>query len=321
MISRENTAFTGHEDSFIRVRSLDSLITYETYAGHLDAVLALCFDEVFNLYSSGFDGTIKKWNTASRRVAFSFENRNGSVSSLRVYQRQLFVGLKNGRIDGYNIENAISLTSLKFHSKTVSSLISFNDSMYSSGLDGAILKFYSTAGRNFTTVYKSDQEPLKGLLVQGLFLIALQGDTKIVLIPMNLELESAKAIDFQTPLVCIAATESVILAGSRSGIIYAWDIGELQLVFELKGHVSPVNNLLVVDDRLFSASDDKSIIEWSLESLTLSKTLKRLSASALGHLGPVNSLSCCSDTLFSAGSDLTVRRWNTVTGKHVLGLG
>ncbi|KAI3656002.1 hypothetical protein MP638_005179 [Amoeboaphelidium occidentale] len=316
MISRENTAFTGHEDSFVRVRSLDSLITYETYAGHLDSVLALCFDEVLNLYSSGFDGTIKKWNTAFRRVAFSFENRNGSVSSLAVYQKQLFFGLKNGRIDCYNTENAKSLTSLKFHSKTVSSLISFNDSVYSSGLDGAVLKFFSTGDRNFTTVYKSDQEPLRGLVVQGLFLIAVQGDTKIVLIPMKSNSESVKVFDFQMPLVCVAATESVILAGSKSGIIYAWDIETFQLAFELKGHVSPVNNMLVADERLFSASDDKTIIEWSLESRTTSKTLKRLSAFALGHLGPVNSLSFCSDTLFSAGSDLTVRRWNTNNGKH-----
>jgi hypothetical protein len=128
--------------------------------------------------------------------------------------------------------------------------------------------------------------------------------------------ESVKVIDFQIPLVSVAVSYSLILAGTKSGIIYSWDIETLQLAFELKGHISPVNNLLVDDDRLFSASDDKTIIEWSLGSKTRSQTFQRLSASALGHLGPVNSLSYCSDTLFSAGSDLTVRRWNTKTGKH-----
>ncbi|KAI3655289.1 hypothetical protein MP638_003058, partial [Amoeboaphelidium occidentale] len=144
----------------------------------------------------------------------------------------------------------------------------------------------------------------------------LQGDTKIVFNHFDLSPELVKVIEFQTPLVCVAATDSVILAGSKLGIIYAWNFHILKLEFELKGHISPVNDILVIDELLFSASDDKTVIEWSLETKTSTRTYKRLSASALGHLGPVNSLSHCSNTLFSAGSDLTVRRWNTKTAKH-----
>ncbi|KAI3655801.1 hypothetical protein MP638_001221, partial [Amoeboaphelidium occidentale] len=316
IVSRENIAYTGHQNSFIRARNLFSLVSYETYTGHLDSITTLCFDEVFNLYSAGFDGTIKKWNLASRRVAFSFENKNGSVSVLAVDQDQLFVGLKSGRIDCFNTETARSLASLRYHTNAVSSLNAFNGSTYSSGLDGRVSKFSSNGDRNFTPVYRSDHEPLKDLSLGSLFWIALQGDSKIVFIPMNSNSESVKVIDFKMPLSCIAATESVLLAGSQSGIIYAWNIGALQLNFELKGHVSPVNNLLVADYRLFSASDDKTVIEWSLESQTIRKTYERLSASALGHLGPVNALSICTSVLFSAGSDNTVRRWNTQTGKH-----
>jgi WD40 repeat protein len=298
------------------VRDYITLISVTTYTGHLDTVAALCFDEVFNLYSTGYDGTIKKWNEASRSVAFSFENRNGSVSSLAVQHQQLLVGLKSGRIDFYTIDDGLYLNSVKYHSKEVSSLIVSNGSIYSSGLDGTVLRFLQADDRNFATIYRSNHKPMKDLSLGIFFWIALQGDSQIVYIPTNLRNESMKVIEFHAPLVCVAATDSVILAGSKLGIIYAWDIENMQLTFELKGHVSPVNNLFVVDDRLFSASDDKTIIEWSLESETAARTYKRLSASALGHLGAVNSLSFCSDTLFSAGSDLTVRRWSTVTGKH-----
>lgn len=316
MVSRGNNIFTGHADSLIKVRSLYTLESYEVYAGHLDWVMALCFDEAFNLYSAGYDGTIKKWNFVSRRVAFSFENKNGSVSSLAVYENHLIVGLKSGRIDCYNTDNSMISASMRNHSKTVSSLIVLNESIFSSGFDGRVLKFSFVGDGNFTTVFKSNREPIKDLSFGSSVWITLQGDNKIVLIPMNSNSGSVKVIDLQTPLFCVAATESVIIAGSRSGTIYAWGLETLKLEVELKGHVSPVNDLLVLDEIMFSASDDKTIIEWSLEMKTARKTFQRLSALALGHLGPVNSLSYCSETLFSAGSDLTVRRWNTETGKH-----
>jgi WD40 repeat protein len=73
---------------------------------------------------------------------------------------------------------------------------------------------------------------------------------------------------------------------------------------------------LVSSDRIFSASDDRTIIEWLLKDRDVSRVYARLSASGLGHLGPVNSLSICGAVMFSAGSDNTVRRWNTETGKH-----
>ncbi|KAI3656986.1 hypothetical protein MP638_004260, partial [Amoeboaphelidium occidentale] len=316
LVSRRNTIYTGHEDSLIRVRFLDTLLPVDTFVGHTDWVMSLCFDEVLNLYSGGFDGTIKKWNLASRSVAFSFENKYGSVSSLAVHLNKLFVGLKSGRIDCFNAENALSLGSHSYHNKTVSSLIAFDDSIFSSSFDGTIMRISATDGRSFTTFYRSDREPLKGLVVSQFLFFALHGDTKIVLIPMNLKTESMKMIDFLMPLVCVATTETVMLAGSKSGIIYAWDIKTLQVSFELKGHFSPVNDLLVADGRLFSASDDKTIIEWSLEIRIRVRTFQRLSAAALGHLGPVNSLSYFSNTLFSAGSDLTIRRWNTKSGRH-----
>jgi WD40 repeat protein len=316
MISRGNIVYTGHDDSLVKARDIYSLTVIETYTGHIDTVQALCFDELFILYSAGYDGSIKKWNMASRSVAFSFENKNGSVSSLTINQNQLFVGLRSGRIDYFDTENSLSLKSLGYHSKTVSSLIAFNGSIYSSSYDGTVLKFPTIGDQSITTVYRSNGEPMENLSRGSSFWTALQGDSKIVIIHMESGSESVKVIDFQIPLVSVAVSYSLILAGTKSGIIYSWDIETLQLAFELKGHISPVNNLLVDDDRLFSASDDKTIIEWSLGSKTRSQTFQRLSASALGHLGPVNSLSYCSDTLFSAGSDLTVRRWNTKTGKH-----
>ncbi|KAI3659939.1 hypothetical protein MP638_004966 [Amoeboaphelidium occidentale] len=117
-------------------------------------------------------------------------------------------------------------------------------------------------------------------------------------------------------LVSIAANEDMIFGGSRAGSIIAWNAKSLDTLFTLEDHTSQVNFLLIAESWLYSASNDKTIIKWSLETKLASIIFKIFSAATLGRLGPVNSLALCRNTLFSAGSDLTTRRWNTQTGRH-----
>lgn len=278
--------------------------------------MALCFDDSFRLFSTGFDGTIKKWNLASRRVAFSFENRNSSVTSLTTLGNQVFVGARGGTITSYKIDNAMVLMSFARHSNAITSLLAWNGSIYSSGLDGLILKYLPNEEQDISIVYNSKMEPIQDFHITFSNLMAIQADTKILIIDPRNNTSMVKITDIQIPLLCVTATESEVFAGSRSGIVFSWNVETLKLAFELKGHLSQVNNLLLVDDYLFSASDDKTIIKWELNEKISVNVLKRLSSSALGHLGPVKSLASCFGTLFSAGSDLSVRRWNSFTGRH-----
>lgn len=307
--------FTGHSDGIIRARDFYTLIVLEAYRDHVDLVSSLAFDESNILYSASFDGSIKRWNMASRKVAFSFENRNESVASLAVIDKKLYVGLRSGTVVLYDVETTLETQTFNFHTRDITALFALNGSVLTSSLDGTIIKIPSN-GKKPVEVYNSKPEPLRGLAMSLLHLISIMDDTKLVVLDRNNGFRLTKVFDSQTPLVAVAAAESQILAGSRSGIIYEWSIETFDLIFELKGHLSQVNYLLIVDNSLFSASNDKTIIEWSLKDRITQRVYKRLSASALGHLGPVNSLSYCFGTLFSAGSDLTTRRWSISTGRH-----
>ncbi|KAI3655673.1 hypothetical protein MP638_007017, partial [Amoeboaphelidium occidentale] len=68
IVSSREKAYTGHSDGVIRVRYLYTLTVLEIFRGHSNLVSSLCFDESYNLYSTGFDGTIKKWNLITRKV-------------------------------------------------------------------------------------------------------------------------------------------------------------------------------------------------------------------------------------------------------------
>ncbi|KAI3660378.1 hypothetical protein MP638_005392 [Amoeboaphelidium occidentale] len=314
--ANRNRVVSGHSDSIIRSRDPTTLQILETYQGHLDIIYSICFDELFVMYSTGFDGSIKKWNLATRKIAFSFEDRNSSVTTLAAHGNLLFVGVRRGTILIYNIESALLTKTLNAHEKDVTTLQVTEDSIISSGLDGLIMEFSLNNTEDFSLLQKSRSGTIRGFALNSIFLVAIEDESTLISISWNDEFIPTKIADSQAPLTCVAVTEYEIIAGSRSGAVYTWSLDTKRPYFQLKGHVSQVNSLLVVNEHFFSTSDDKTIIEWSLNTRNLIKVYKRISATALGHLGRVYSVSFCSGTLFSVGADLSVRRWNIPTGKH-----
>lgn len=305
--------FSGHNDNLIRARDSVSLIILETFSGHEDGVHSLIFDEQNVLFSGSYDGHIKKWNMASRRIAFSFEDRNGSVTFMAALGNELFVGTKGGVINSFDVGTSSLVKRFGFHQAAVTSILEWNGMIISSGKDGLVVKLDPLTGTTIKLLSNYSSARLYSLIASESSIIAIKGDDNIVIISIN-NSQTARTISSLVPLTCLAVVGDTIFAGSRSGAILAWDINTFEYLFELKRHTFTVNFLLVHSSILFSASEDKTIIQWSLVDNSITIVLQRFSASALGHLGPVNSLTLCKGTLFSAGSDLTTRRWNIQTG-------
>ncbi|KAI3659957.1 hypothetical protein MP638_004984 [Amoeboaphelidium occidentale] len=62
--------YSGHEDGIIRGRDILDLNVLELFQGHTDIVMSLILDEADILFSAGFDGSVKRWNMATRKVSF-----------------------------------------------------------------------------------------------------------------------------------------------------------------------------------------------------------------------------------------------------------
>jgi WD40 repeat protein len=77
------------------------------------------------------------------------------------------------------------------------------------------------------------------------------------------------------------------------------------------GHSISVLALQLAGDDLFSASYDKTIIHWSIQS---GKLLKQF----IGHLDQVRELHLLGEFLFSGSGDNTIRKWKISNGETVL---
>lgn len=78
---------------------------------------------------------------AIRKVAFSFENRRSSVTSLIVILNKLFVGTRSGVVNMLEVDTALLVSSFNYHPKAVSSIVVRNGTLNSAGMDGLIFEY------------------------------------------------------------------------------------------------------------------------------------------------------------------------------------
>lgn len=306
--------YTGGIDAKIHALRQDTLELVAVFRGHSDSVLSLVLDKTGVLYSAAYDGSMKKWDMISKRVAYSFELVYRGVTRLHELDGRLVVGLRNGRINVYNIDDGIAQYLIPGHPRAITSLITFNGSLYSTGLDGAFRKF-TDLSKQPSILLNTTSTPLLSLSQNSRMMFLLVGESDIISYDPKILMFTNVSFSLAVPLTCLASTESMIIAGSRSGNLIGWDISSQSLQFNYAGHNGRLNALALTDKHIFSSSDDQTIIQWSIDKVEIKRKFVK-SSSNLGHLGPVNDLSVCNNVLFSAGSDLVTRRWNLETGKH-----
>jgi WD40 repeat protein len=308
--------FSGHSDFLIKSRDFYSLEVLETYVGHQDNIHSVQLDATGILYSSALDGTIKRWNMLTRRVAYSFEDRNGSITAMNAIENILFIGTAGGEVQSFYLNNATRFESLQQHQNSITTMLTFEDDILTSSSDGTVKRFAKDRMNEATVLFNTSSKSIIGLTYLSRSFFVIIDAVQIVKFDPSLNNNDVRTIKVAEPLTCVTAAENLVVGGSRFGVIFGWSLEALHFMFDLNTHTSQVNSLLIDGPTLFSASEDKTILKWSLQDMVLERVLKRYSSSSLGHLGPVKSLSMCRGVLFSAGSDLTVRRWNTQTGNH-----
>ncbi|KAI3655965.1 hypothetical protein MP638_003455 [Amoeboaphelidium occidentale] len=164
LISSLVQVFSGHDDGSMKARDRKTLEVSGVFQGHSDIIFSLGLDEKSVLYSASFDGSCKRWNMATRKAAFSFEDRSGSVTSLSITGNILLVGTRRGIINSFDTFTALNINSLGLHTEAVTSLSVSDGQLFSSGMDGLILQS-SLSYMNYTKVIYHTQNALKGLVI------------------------------------------------------------------------------------------------------------------------------------------------------------
>ena len=114
----------------------------------------------------------------------------------------------------------------------------------------------------------------------------------------------------KSSIYSLVVTERQLLSASHDKLIKVWDLNTMRCRHTLRGHNSRVRALARSASLLFSGSNDKSIKVWNLDSMSNTHSLE-------SHVSWIRALATEKDVLTSASKDLTVKVWDIKTLKCI----
>lgn len=108
----------------------------------------------------------------------------------------------------------------------------------------------------------------------------------------------------------LVVTDRQLISASHDKLVKIWDLNTLRCRHTLKGHNSRVRALALAGKLLFSGSNDKSIKVWNLEMVSQTQSLE-------SHSSWIRALASERDVLTSASKDNTVKVWDLKTMKCI----
>lgn len=106
----------------------------------------------------------------------------------------------------------------------------------------------------------------------------------------------------------LLVVDNKLISASGDGTVGIWDLTTGKKLHTLKGHKEAVTTLEYSDNKLFSGSEDNTIKMWNFKTGKLIKTLK-------GHKADVEALAVSKNRLYSGGEDNQIKVWSIKTGK------
>ena len=128
---------SGSWDLTIKVWNRD-LVRVKLLEDHSDCVLTLLIADD-KLFSGSRDYSVKIWDPKEDWKCVQTFNCESCVSSLQVYKNCLYVGLRSGFIEVWNLETNIKVQLVKAHDYLVRSIINFEGRLISASDDTNII--------------------------------------------------------------------------------------------------------------------------------------------------------------------------------------
>ncbi|KAF2823488.1 WD40 repeat-like protein [Ophiobolus disseminans] len=175
-------------------------------------------------------------------------------------------------------------------------------------------------------VFKKSATAPNGIAVSGSHIFAAQSEKAIVHVYSRDKGNQEAIVPFPERIhsIALAAQESVLLLGTESGRVLAWEICSGRLVSTSTSHLQPVTSIAVdpTSNFFLSGSPDAMIHVWALPAiLSFSPDTSRSPVHTLStHRGPISSIACghsssSANIAVSIAGDKSAIVWDYHTGQ------
>lgn len=287
-----------------------------TLLGHSGAIYDLAgLDN--SIFTCSADKFVVRWNgETGLQDGFTVSCPHTPYSiSYNKRAQQIWIGLNNGAI---HIIDTVHKREIKFYTQHRSAVFSLfyseaNNAVYSSDADGNLgvwnaetldlqifLPLMCGKIRKLRTNHSGE---LLQLNCQDgtIRLFETKGYNEIITLPGH---------ENGTGVSQFLKDDTLLVSGGKDGHIRLWNWQEERLLDAIPAHNFAIYDLqLTTDQRLITASRDKTIKVWHADSLEF---VQKIDAKGKGHKHSVNALHLAENKLYSASDDKSVKSWNLI---------
>eukprot|EP00667_Euglena_gracilis_P006943 EG_transcript_7007 len=277
----QKTVIYGSHSGILKTFSAENGAVEGNLKGHTGNVKQLCVvpdddDSGGRLYSAGADGVVRAWDLILYTCVAKSAPVGSSVETLHYSpgkgdtQTFLLLGCADGTVHFLTPDTLALAHTLRLHTGRVGGLRRVGDLLYSCSADG-LAKAVDLQKSQLASVFEGTA--------------------------------AVRCMEFCPPAE--ETDDAPLLAlGCSDNVIRLYDSRSTTCVKRLAGHTELVTQLRTVGTLLFSASEDGTVRQWSLEAGACEYTFQ-------GHSASVTGLCLSSDgQLFSGSIDKSIRLWD-----------
>ncbi len=287
----------------------------QSFLGHNSAIYKLIDQkESGYFYSLAGDGMVVRWEKNGDENGRMMANAEEQIfCGLFLEDRNwLVMGGMNGNLVWLDLAAMKIIKIIKQHSRSIYGLCRVGESIFSVSGDGTLCKWNIESQLAVVSLQISVQGlrtvvlgPHNQLFIGGsdLYLYVIHSETLKI---------TQKLKAHNSSIFTIAINENgQIYTGGRDALLNMWSLedGTFELLKSIPAHMYTINDILLYNDLVITASRDKKIRIWTSD-LTI---IQSLDYKDEGHLNSVNSLIFDKELglLFSAGDDRKINVWKS----------
>jgi WD40 repeat protein len=293
VIVYKDKLISGSSDKEIKICDLDTGQELMTLAGHEGEISSIVIYKN-KIISGSLDNTIKIWDINTGEELKTLRGHQDSILSIAACGDWVISGSMDETIKIWDIDTGEELKTLNGHTNTVSSVIVYDKKLISGSWDNTIKIWNHETGEELLTLTGHNDE-VKCIIVYDDKIISGSRDTKIKIWDLKTGHELQTLTGHRDLVTSIVAYDNKLISSSNDKTIKIWDLKtgkELQTIDThynrpikicdlktgkeikilnlktgkelptLDAHKDWITSVALCEDRIISASRDKTIKIW-----------------------------------------------------------
>ena len=260
--------------------------------------------------TAGGDGLLLKWDLADTTSAHSIAKTDSSIYFLeKIDENTIVIGTNSGALYLINLKNKSVIAELEIK-KGIFTGYKQGDYLYIGLADGELVKISLLTFRIlYRKTISSGHIRKLSVIPKAQTLVAATSANEIIFIEDDLVKHLINNAHNDSVFSLFALDQHLLISGGKDAILKLWDLKSYQTIIEVPAHLFAINDITQIksNNRIITASRDKSIKIWDPETLLLEKVMDR-SKHSMASSHSVNKLTMLnSKNLVSVGDDRIVR--------------